>query len=155
MDRSEWVLIDTETNGLRNPILPVELAAQRMRGWERNGPPFRRLLNQNADLTPEASRVNGYTREILERDGEDPDAVYALFDAYAGDLPIVSFNLGFDYDQVLVPEWQRRGLKPRAQRGLCSFRSLSPECAGQTRGKVGVFTRSQPSGERFAPRLVA
>jgi DNA polymerase III epsilon subunit-like protein len=122
MDRSEWVLIDTETNGLRNPILPVELAAQRMSGWARSGPPFRRLLNQNAELSPEASRVNGYTREILERDGEEPDAVYAAFDAYAGERPIVSYNLGYDYDQVLIPEWQRRGLKPRASRGLCALR---------------------------------
>jgi hypothetical protein len=46
---NDWVLIDTETTGFVPPIIVVELAAQRMRGWEPQGAPFRRLLNQNAD----------------------------------------------------------------------------------------------------------
>jgi hypothetical protein len=48
----------------------VEIAAQRMCGWKRAGEPFRRLLNQNRDIPPKASRAHGYTREILERDGD-------------------------------------------------------------------------------------
>ena len=34
MFEDEWVLIDTETNGLKAPIYTVDLAAQLMRGWE-------------------------------------------------------------------------------------------------------------------------
>ena len=75
MNNTGWVLLDTETTGLSAPIFVVELAAQRMRGWEPDGAPFRKLLNQNEDIPPEASRIHGYTREILERDGEPPHRV--------------------------------------------------------------------------------
>jgi len=65
-----WLLLDTETTGFASPIFVVEIGAQKMRGWDPAGEPFRKLLNQNQDIPAEASRVRGYTREILERDGE-------------------------------------------------------------------------------------
>lgn len=122
MNGQDWVIVDTETNGLTPPIIPVELGAQRMNGWERSGPPFRCLLNQNAELSPEASRVHGYTREILERDGEDPAVAYGAFGSYVGHRPIVSYNLAFDVDQVLAPEWKRLGLGPIGRDGFCALR---------------------------------
>lgn len=122
MNDQDWVLIDTETTGLAAPIFVVELGAQRMRGWEPEGPPFRRLLNQNQDIPPEASRVNGYTREILERDGEPATVVYRDFASYAGGLPIVAFNLEYDLDEVLKPEWQRLGIKQVGPPGFCALR---------------------------------
>jgi DNA polymerase III epsilon subunit-like protein len=122
VDGIEWVVLDTETNGLLPPIAVVELAAQRMQGWEPVGSPFRFLLNQNAEISPEASRVNGYTREILERDGEQPATVYQAFSQYAGGRPLVSYNLPFDLDKVLVPEWQRFGVEPAGARGFCALR---------------------------------
>jgi len=118
----EWIILDTETNGLVPPIAVVELAAQRMLGWDPVGAPFRFLLNQNAEISPEASRVNGYTREILERDGELPLTVYRAFEDYVSDRPLASYNLDFDLDQVLAPEWQRFSLKPAGRRGLCVLR---------------------------------
>ncbi|MFW9622626.1 MAG: exonuclease domain-containing protein [Macromonas sp.] len=129
-----WVLLDTETNGIKAPIYVVEIGAQKMNGWLPDGPPFRRLLNHNADIPPEASRVNGYTREILERDGEDPLAVYQDFAAYADGLPLVAYNLPFDLDRVLLPEWQRLNITPIGQRGFCALvlarRLLDPVPAG-------------------------
>lgn len=129
-----WVLLDTETNGIKAPIYVVEIGAQKMNGWLPDGPPFRRLLNHNADIPPEASRVNGYTREILERDGEAPLAVYQDFAAYVGDAPLVSYNLPFDLDRVLLPEWQRLNITPIGQRGFCALvlarRLLDPVPAG-------------------------
>lgn len=134
MNHTPWVLLDTETSGITAPIYAVEIGAQKMRGWLPDGPPFRRLLNHNADIAPAASRVNGYTREILERDGDDPAAVYADFAAYAGALPLVAYNLRFDLDDVLLPEWQRLGLSPIGQRGFCALelarRLLDPVPAG-------------------------
>ncbi len=134
MNHTPWVLLDTETNGITKPIYAVEIGAQKMRGWLPDGPPFRRLLNHNADIPPQASRVNGYTREILERDGDDPTAVYADFAAYAGSLPLVAYNLRFDLDDVLLPEWQRLGVSPIGQRGFCALelarRLLDPVPAG-------------------------
>jgi hypothetical protein len=72
MHGTDWLLLDTETTGTRPPVFVVDIAAQRMRGWERTGERFQRSLNRNKDIPPEASRVYGYTREILERDGEPP-----------------------------------------------------------------------------------
>ena len=122
MNNKSWVLIDTETTGLTAPIFVVELGAQKMRGWEPDGSPFRRLLNQNLDIPPESSRVHGYTREILERDGDSAINVYRDFATYAGGLPIVAFNLEYDLDEVLFPEWQRLGIKPIGSAGFCAYR---------------------------------
>ena len=93
-----------------------------MRGWQPQGAPFRRLLNQTADIPPEASRVHGYTREILERDGEPAIDVYRDFAGYAGNLPIVSYNLKYDLEVVLKPEWSRLGIKPIGTEGFCALR---------------------------------
>ena len=134
MNHTPWVLLDTETNGITAPIYVVEIAAQKMRGWLPDGPPFRRLLNHNADIAPAASRVNGYTREILERDGEEPAAVYNELAAYVRALPLVSYNLPYDLDTVLLHEWQRMGVSPVGQRGFCALelarRLLDPVPAG-------------------------
>lgn len=107
MKSEPWILVDAETTGLSAPVFVVELAAQRMRGWVPHGEPFRKLVNQNQEIPAEASRVHGYTREILERDGELPLQVYREFAEYAGGLPLVSFNLEYDLDEVLKPEWKR------------------------------------------------
>jgi len=122
MNNTKWVLIDTETTGLTAPIFVVELGAQRMRGWLPEGPPFRRLLNQNLDIPPASSRVHGYTREILERDGEPAAVVYRDFAAYAGGLPLVAFNLEYDLGEVLLPEWKRLGITPMVSAGFCALR---------------------------------
>ncbi len=134
MDGTHWVIIDTETTGLGTPICVVELAAQNMRGWLPEGEPFRRMLNHGVDIPPEASRVHGYTREILERDGDPPAAVYQAFAEYVGNRPVGSYNLAYDWDDVLLPEWRRLGIPPVGARGLCLLklaqRLLDPVPAG-------------------------
>ena len=148
MQDSPWCLIDTETTGLHSPIFVVEIAAQRMRGWEPNGLPFRRLVNHGLDIPPEAARVHGYTREILERDGDDPAEVYRDFARYAHDLPIAAYNLSYDWDEVLLPEWQRLGLAPVGKRGLCCLelarRLLDPVPAGNSSCKRSGSTTDSP-----------
>lgn len=122
MNTHRWILLDTETSGLVAPIYALEVAAQRMAGWAPAGPPFRRLLNHQQDIPAEASRVNGFTREILERDGEPPAEVHAAFAAYVDGLPLCSFNLEYDLDKVLAPEWRRMGIMPIGRRGFCALR---------------------------------
>jgi len=122
VNKTPWILLDTETTGLAAPIFTVELAAQRMRGWQTDGEPFRKLLNQNANVPVEVSRVHGYTREILERDGEPAHQVYREFAEYARELPLVSFNLEYDLDEVLKPEWKRLGIGAVGSRGFCALR---------------------------------
>ena len=122
MQQTDWIILDTETTGFAAPVYVVELAAQRMRGWEALGEPFRMLLNQNQQIPPEASRVHGYTREILERDGEPAPAVYSAFAKYVGELPLVAYNLDYDLEQVLKPEWARLSLTPIGKKGFCALR---------------------------------
>ncbi len=122
MQSTKWLLLDTETTGFAPPIYVVEIAAQRMRGWEPVGEPFRKLLNQNKEIPQEASRVHGYTREILERDGEPAQEVYAAFREYAAGLPLVAYNLEYDLDKVLLPEWKRLKLKRIGTEGFCALR---------------------------------
>ena len=134
MNEQSWILLDTETTGFKAPIYVVELGAQKMTGWEPDGPPFRRVLNHGTDIPPEVSRVNGYTREILERDGDTPLKVYSDFADYAGDLPLVAYNLRYDFDDVLMPEWERMGVSPIGKAGFCALklaqRLLDPVPAG-------------------------
>jgi DNA polymerase-3 subunit epsilon len=105
-----------------------------MRGWKRDGEPFRRLLNHGCKIPPEASRTNGYTREILERDGSPPEEVYRELEAYANSLPIVAYNLEYDWDKVLLPEWKRLGISQIGVPGFCALklaqRLLDPVPAG-------------------------
>ena len=93
-----------------------------MLGWEAEGDSFRFLLNQNCEIPAEASRVSGYTPEILERDGYPPDEVYEKFRSYAGGLPIVAYNIAYDWNQVLIPEWERLGIDPVGYPGFCALR---------------------------------
>ena len=135
MKDTPWILVDTETTGFRVPIFVVEVGAQRMRGWAPEGSSFHRLLNQNRDIPPEMTRVHGYTREILERDGEPAEVVYEAFADYVGELPLVSYHLQYALDQVLLPEWERLGIGPIGTRGFCALRLaqrlLDPVPAGE------------------------
>lgn len=86
--------------------------------------------NENIDLLrafqffteQEAARIHGYTREILERDGEPAKTVYRDFATYAGKLPMVAYNLEYDLDDVLKPEWMRLGITPIGTAGFCALR---------------------------------
>lgn len=66
--------------------------------------------------------MHGYTREILERDGEAPVAVYREFAEYVGKLPLVSYNLEYDLEEVLQPEWKRLRIAPIGRPGFCALR---------------------------------
>ncbi len=116
------------------PVFAVDLAAQKMRGWEKDGEPFRLMLNHGCAIPAEASRVHGYTREILERDGVAPAEAYEEFATYAGGLPVVAYNLEYDWDKVLLPEWKRLGIPQIGVPGFCALklaqRLLDPVPAG-------------------------
>jgi hypothetical protein len=47
MKNTTWIMLDTETTGFRTPVFVVELAAQRMRGWEAEEWTKRALDNGN------------------------------------------------------------------------------------------------------------
>lgn len=121
MRSEEWLIVDTETNGLYPPICTVEIAAQRMRGWAPVGEPFRVLLNHDVHIDPMAEAVHGYSRAFLRQHGESPLSAHAAFREYAGSRPIVAYNLSFDWDRVLLPEYQRLGVPVAGAKGFCAM----------------------------------
>jgi DNA polymerase III epsilon subunit-like protein len=124
---AEWVIIDTETSGLLNPIYAVEIAAQTMKGFSPIGPAFRVFINHNIDLEPAAIATHGYTREFLRQKGLPPREAHCKLAAYAGGLPMVSHNLAYDFKRVLSPEWKRLGMAEICPPAFCTV-MLSRRC---------------------------
>lgn len=116
-----WLIVDTETNGLFQPVYVVEIAAQKMCGWEPVGDPFQMLLNHEVPIDPGAEAVHGYSREYLRLHGEDPRRAHQAFHDYAGELPIVAYNLAFDWGRVLAPEYRRLGVPVSGTKGFCAM----------------------------------
>src|SRR5437867_3140552 len=116
-----WIAVDTETNGLMPPIYTVEIAAQRMRGWKHSGEPFRTLLNHDVPIDPAAEAMHGYSREFLRHNGSDPRKAHQSFHEYAADLPLVAYNLSFDWDRTLLPEYTRLGVTTTGRKGFCAM----------------------------------
>jgi DNA polymerase III epsilon subunit-like protein len=131
MRTTEWVLIDTETSGLGQPIYCVELAAQRMKGVTPDGAPFRALLNHEVNIDPQAEALHGYSRAFLRANGRGPDEVHREFNAYAADRPVVAYNLSFDWARVLEPELKRLGMTPTYRPGFCAL-TLARRCVDET-----------------------
>lgn len=121
MKNEEWLVVDTETNGLMPPVYAVEIAAQRMMGWEPFGEPFRILLNHDVPIEPMAEALHGYSRAYLREHGQNPVAAHQAFHGYAGSLPIVSYNISFDWNRVLQPEYIRLGVPCSGTRGFCAM----------------------------------
>lgn len=121
MLNESWIVLDTETSGLNIPIHVVEIAAQKMRGWERDGESFRVLLNHDVPIDPAAEALHGYSRKYLRQHGRNPLEAHAAFRAYGQDFPLVAFNLSFDWDRVLVPEYGRLRTPPTGCRGFCAL----------------------------------
>ncbi len=114
-----WVLIDTETTGLNDPVYPVEIAARIMQGWEPEGEPFRELIDFDVPLEPAAVRIHSYTRSYLREQGSPPRETLERFCLFVRDLPLASYNLSFDWDRVLAPTFRCMGMPDTLRPGFC------------------------------------
>jgi DNA polymerase III epsilon subunit-like protein len=103
------------------PICAVEIASQRMKGWEPEGSPFRVLLNHDVPIDPMAESLHGYSREYLRQHGQDPKKAHRAFHEYAEGLPIVAYNISFDWNRVLEPEYRRLNVPQTGTRGFCAM----------------------------------
>ena len=121
MKNADWIILDTETTGLFEPIHIIEVAAQRMQGWEPVGEPYHAYLNHGVDVPSEATAVNGITTDFLYANGRDPFQVHGELSNYLHGLPVVAHNLNFDWDRCLVPEWKRMSMEIAGSKGFCSM----------------------------------
>lgn len=146
---TRWVIIDTETTGLYDPIYVVELAGQLMEGWRPVGAPFRMLLNHNVPVPWDAVAVHGYTQEYLKAHGAPPPQVYEAFRGYARDYPLVAHNLSYDWNRCLVPEWARLRIPTIGQSGFCTMllgRRVIPETDGHSLDYLRAYFNLNPGG---------
>jgi DNA polymerase III epsilon subunit-like protein len=120
-DGTEWLIVDTETDGLYEPIHIVEIAAQRMRGWDPHGEPLRVLLNHDIPISPDVVAIHGYSAEFLSKHGLEPAEAHARLKEYANGLSFVSHNLAFDWNRCFDLEWQRLDIQPFGRRGFCAL----------------------------------
>lgn len=120
-NHADWVIVDTETTGVSHGSYVVELAAQRMSGWSPMGAPFHAFLDHDVDIPWQARMIHSYSRLFLSINGQNPRTVHRGFADYADGAPIVSFNLPFDYDRILIPEWKRLRVRVAGRRGFCAL----------------------------------
>ncbi len=138
----EWIVLDTETTGLKEPIFPIEIGAQRMRGWKPDGEPFRRLINFDVPIEPDAELLHGYSREYLRKHGSNPAAALLEFTEWAGSAPFVSYNLAYDWERVLEPAYRRLGLACALVPGFCAVRLVRSTIPGMRNYKLITLMRA-------------
>ena len=61
--RAPWILLHTETTSFATTIFAVDLAAQKMCGWERDGQPLRRMLSHGCEIPAERSEERRVGKE--------------------------------------------------------------------------------------------
>jgi DNA polymerase III epsilon subunit-like protein len=116
-----WTLVDTETDGLWEPISVIEIAAQRFQGLRPVGEPFKVFINHGIEIPEAATAIHGYTTDFIKDNGLDPKVAYSAFREYVGETYVAAHYLIFDWDRVLVPELVRLGEPAIGKRGFCTW----------------------------------
>ncbi len=112
---SRALVLDTETTGLdpKTGDRVLEVAVIEVVNLMPTGKHFHRLIDPERDVPPEASRVHGFTRDML---AGKPLFAAILPDllAFLGDDPVIAHNAPFDFG-FLDAEFDRAGA-PRIAR---------------------------------------
>lgn len=106
------LVLDTETTGL-DPATGdrvIEIAAIELVNLMPTGNTYHTLLDPERDIPPEATKVHGFTAEMLRGKPKFPE-VAEEFIAFLGDAPIVAHNAPFDFG-FLDAELARAGHRP-------------------------------------------
>lgn len=120
---SEWILFDTDSVSVRGNLWLCELAAQKMQGVEAVGGPFRALVKPPLDWLSGVSTGHGYSREVLERDGDSLADVLKRLSGWAGNRPLVAYHLELHLNDSLRPAWNECELDPHGVTGgVCLLR---------------------------------
>ncbi|MFH9248189.1 exonuclease domain-containing protein [Streptomyces lydicus] len=111
---------DTETTGPDPTADRIVTAAMVVRGGGKPDQTFTWLINPGIPIPAEASEVHGITDAMVQADGQEPkaaldDIASKLTAALAHGMPVVAFNLSFDWT-VLDRDLIRTGLPTMADR---------------------------------------
>lgn len=123
MNRTDWVLIDTETTGLRSDDWVIEVCIQQMQGWRPVRDARSWLINAPKSVGSGAFGVHGISDAMLERHGEDPLKAHDAILDFIDGRPFGAFNMPFDR-RMLNADWDRLGfaMKRRPSDALCALR---------------------------------
>ena len=83
----DWIVIDTETTGLVDPIYILEIYGQRMRNWKPIGPSFHAYLNHKVRIPADSTAVHGITKKFI-----DENPMKSL--SYGKKVVLVGWSLG-------------------------------------------------------------
>ena len=119
MKETPWILFCLDSAGPSAAPYAVEVAAQRMRGWSREGVAFHQLLKPREEAAAGASALFGHSLETLERDGLPAASAYRELLAYSEQAPWVAYELEKHWG-VLLSDWQQLGILPPGERGFCA-----------------------------------
>jgi DNA polymerase III epsilon subunit-like protein len=117
-----WVLVDTETDGLCGPVHALEIAAQRFEEMVPIGEPLRLFLDHDIVIPSEAKAVHGYDEKFLKENGINPRKAYEEFWNYVGGARIAAHFGQYDWKRVLLPESARLGVEANAEFGFCTWK---------------------------------
>lgn len=115
----EWVLISLKKYSTNDYIFVTQIVAKKMRGWKPCCSSFSRQISNDAAPACETVGNYVYTDEIHVRKGGLALTAYEDFAQYVGSLPLVAYDLKHNYDNVLLPEWQRLGISRIGVPGFC------------------------------------
>lgn len=123
MKRTEWVLIDTETTGIRSDDWVIEVCVQQMLGWSPKGPPKSWLIRAPRPVGSRAFGIHGISDAELAKNGEEPSEAHAEIIDYIDGRPYGAFNLSFDR-RMLNADWDRLKVAQRRRPAdaLCALR---------------------------------
>jgi len=109
------IVLDTETTGLdpASGDRVIEVAAIELFNFVPTGGTFHKLVDPGRDIPPEATRVHGFTAEMLRGKPLFADIADELLD-FLGEAEIVAHNAPFDFG-FLDAELTRAG-RPRLDR---------------------------------------
>jgi DNA polymerase-3 subunit epsilon len=93
------IVLDTETTGLepQQGDRMLEIAAVEIVNLVPTGRFFHRLIDPERDVPPEATRIHGFTLEMLCGKPRFAEIVEPLLD-FLGEAPIIAHNAVFDFD---------------------------------------------------------
>lgn len=105
---------DTETTGVDPETAQIVTAALVAHGGSQPDQAFTWLINPGVPIPDEAADIHGITTERAQAEGQDPtaaldDIASKLTDAIRHEMPIVAFNMSFDWT-VLDRDLRRHGL---------------------------------------------
>ncbi|WP_354643948.1 exonuclease domain-containing protein [Kitasatospora camelliae] len=111
---------DTETTSPDPETARIVTAALVFRGGNKPAQDYTWLINPGVEIPAEATAIHGITTEQAQAEGQDPKVALEeiadmLTRAIAYGMPIVAFNLSFDWT-VFDRDLRRHGLAPMTER---------------------------------------